>query len=224
MKSSTKPNAEILAVLEAHGLNWQTFTTLRSDSYEKQLAKSSPESLDKFYSLLFLPGIPLELKAAQCPDWPAGTKQDGSKPTTRILSEVATRWNSERCLDVVGEVGKMIAKFRSKISGLPNSQMDNVTDSLCAMLSQEILAAKLEGKDLSQQTKALNQLLKKQKLQQSQQEINLARDKFEFDASKAALAAAATLKIISSNTKLSDVEKIQAARRALFGKLPEAKT
>jgi len=52
--------------------------------------------------------------------------------------------------------------------------------------------------------------------------ITLDRDKFEFNAAKAALANAAQLKTISAS-KLSDVEKIDAARRALFGELPEDK-
>jgi hypothetical protein len=52
------------------------------------------------------------------------------------------------------------------------------------------------------------------------QKAKLEREKFEFDAAKAALAQAAQLKTISAS-KLSDVEKIDAARRALFGELPE---
>ena len=54
----------------------------------------------------------------------------------------------------------------------------------------------------------------------AQQEFKLAREKFEFDAAKAALAQAATLKTISAS-KLSDVEKITQARLALFGELPK---
>lgn len=164
MKQQTKPNSEVLAVLEAHGLSWQTFAALRADSYEQQLAKSSPEDLDKFYSLLFSPGIALELKAQGCPDWPAGTKHDGSKPTPRILSEVASRWNAERALDVVDQVGTMMEKFRVKISKIPGAAVSGVTDSLFTMLSQELVAAKLEGTDLALQTKALDRLLRKQKL------------------------------------------------------------
>jgi hypothetical protein len=164
MKNPNKPNADILTVLEAHGLNWQTFAALRSDSYEQQLAKSSPEDLDKFYSLLFSPGTSLEEKVLKCPDWPSGTRNDGSKPTQRILSEVATRWNSERTLDVVSEVGAMMEKWRAKISKTPNAETSGVTDSLFAMMSQELLASKLEGENLSSMTKALDRLLRKQKM------------------------------------------------------------
>jgi hypothetical protein len=70
-------------------------------------------------------------------------------------------------------------------------------------------ALKKAALDLRQ--KAEDRLVKKAKLE---------REKFEFDAAKAALARAAELKSISAS-KLTDVEKIDAARRALFGALPE---
>ncbi len=49
--------------------------------------------------------------------------------------------------------------------------------------------------------------------------VMLDRDKFQFDAAKAALAKSKELKTISTS-KLSDAEKIDAARQALFGELP----
>jgi len=54
----------------------------------------------------------------------------------------------------------------------------------------------------------------------AERKYQLEREKFEFDSAKAALKASAELKAISAS-KLSDVEKIDAARRALFGELPE---
>ncbi len=162
MNNSAKSNAAILAVLEAYGLNWKTFAALRSDSYEQQLAKSSLEDLDNFYSLIFAPGISLELKAQACPVWPPGTKYAGAKPSQAILSEVATRWNSERTLDVVAEVGKMMEQYHAKLSRTPGAEVSAVTDSLFAMLSQELLKSKLEGENLATKLKTMDRLLRKQ--------------------------------------------------------------
>lgn len=65
--------------------------------------------------------------------------------------------------------------------------------------------------------------LRRQAEQRLVEKDKLAREKFEFDAAKAALAQAAKLKTISAS-KLSDAEKIDQARLALFGELPaEAK-
>ena len=62
--------------------------------------------------------------------------------------------------------------------------------------------------------------VKIQKEQREREQLVLDRQKFEFDAAKLALSAVAQLKTISAS-KLSDVEKIDAARKALFGELPE---
>jgi len=50
-----------------------------------------------------------------------------------------------------------------------------------------------------------------------EKELELARDKFQFDAAKAALAAVGKLKAISTNSKLSASQKIDAVRKQLFG-------
>lgn len=47
--------------------------------------------------------------------------------------------------------------------------------------------------------------------------VTLDRDKFEFDAAKAALDAIDTLRKIKSNSGLTEEEKIQQARLELFG-------
>lgn len=63
--------------------------------------------------------------------------------------------------------------------------------------------------------------LQKQAEARAQQEFLLALEKFQFDAAKKSLEAVKELKTISAS-KLTDVEKIDAARKALFGELPEA--
>ena len=63
-------------------------------------------------------------------------------------------------------------------------------------------------------------VLTAEKLKLQRDSLTLDRDKFQFDAAKAALAAVAEIKNISAS-KLSDTEKIDAARQALFGDLPQ---
>lgn len=52
------------------------------------------------------------------------------------------------------------------------------------------------------------------------QKVTLDRDKFEFDAAAAALKHAAALKVIANDKTLSEADKVNAARRKLFGTLP----
>ena len=53
------------------------------------------------------------------------------------------------------------------------------------------------------------------------QQLSLARDKFQFDAAKAALAKLADLREIANNKGLSDEAKLTQARLKLFGDIPD---
>jgi len=52
------------------------------------------------------------------------------------------------------------------------------------------------------------------------QSASLDRDKFQFDAAKACLAKLPELKAISTNKELSEDQKLEQARLALFGSAP----
>jgi len=60
-----------------------------------------------------------------------------------------------------------------------------------------------------------------QKLALQKQQLAFERDKFEFDASKAALKIWPSIKQISSDKTLSETDKVQAVRQKLFGFLPK---
>lgn len=53
------------------------------------------------------------------------------------------------------------------------------------------------------------------------QQVALDKNKFEFDATRAAMAKLPELKAIASNKALSDDEKLEQARLALFGVAPK---
>lgn len=59
------------------------------------------------------------------------------------------------------------------------------------------------------------------KVELSEKNWELRREKHEFDASTACLKKLPELKLISNNPKLTDREKINQIRRKLFGELPE---
>ncbi|MBQ6132638.1 MAG: hypothetical protein IJI65_00635, partial [Lachnospiraceae bacterium] len=72
-----------------------------------------------------------------------------------------------------------------------------------ALADRRIRAAELKLKTAAQQTK--------------DETLRLAREKFEFDAAKAAMAKAAEIKGISADDSLAADEKIARVRAALFG-------
>jgi hypothetical protein len=62
--------------------------------------------------------------------------------------------------------------------------------------------------------------LKRQAEERSAAQLALVREKFEFDAVKAAIAHAAELKVISADGSIGEREKINRARQLLFSVLP----
>jgi hypothetical protein len=64
----------------------------------------------------------------------------------------------------------------------------------------------------------------KRKAEARQREaLQFNRDKFEFDAVRAAIAHAAALKLISQDSSIDEREKINRARQLLFSVLPDEK-
>ncbi|HEX4350779.1 MAG TPA: hypothetical protein VH251_10335 [Verrucomicrobiae bacterium] len=163
--SLAKNSAETLEVLEAHRLTWQAFAKLRSDSYVQKLARHSPAQFNEFLSLIFAPGLSAREKMAKCPPWPPGSKNEGKTPTLWLVWNATNRLNEGRAMDLASEMNQETKKFLGALAKLPFAQTKEVTEMLCALLSHELLSAKLEqGTKVSEQTKALDSLLRKQKL------------------------------------------------------------
>jgi len=71
------------------------------------------------------------------------------------------------------------------------------------------------------QTKMFDLELKKKAQQTKDEQLKLAREKFEYDAAKRAMEKAALIKGIEADTSLDDDAKILKVRRALFGEVPQ---
>ena len=72
-----------------------------------------------------------------------------------------------------------------------------------ALADKRLKAAELKLKARAQETK--------------DEQLKLAREKFEFDAAKKAMEFAAEIKDVAGDDSLDDDEKIQLVRKALFG-------
>ena len=74
--------------------------------------------------------------------------------------------------------------------------------------------------DVSELTSLLQIILKAEAQQTTKEQLALDREKFEFDASKRALACLPDLKAISNDSTLDEPAKILAVRQRLFGVTP----
>ncbi len=116
--------------------------------------------------------------------------------------------------------------LKAELRELPGLNLDSEQLSKAGQAIFETLAIKNQDSELYTALRRLRQndsalQLKAQhdtkKLQQKDQELKLALDKFEFDGAKAALAQLKELKSIAADRALSEPEKIAAVRLKLFG-------
>lgn len=70
------------------------------------------------------------------------------------------------------------------------------------------------------QAKLIDLDLKRRAQQTKDEQLRLAREKFEYDAAKKAMEKAALIKGIQADTSLDDDAKILKVREALFGEVP----
>lgn len=204
---------------------------LRGEHYLQNL---SAESLEQLRSALSAPGtLPDQRKL--CPTR-VGGRTDGELPPVSLLSEISQAVRqviSLRALKIDDAISET-AKERCRELGLDQSvtnavlrtvgeetlrqRANNLVGPFAISAAQVLLAAEaMRTKGKQEEVKIK---LRERAEDRQSKKLKLDVEKFQFDAAKQALAAVKELKTISAS-KLSDVEKIDAARRALFGELPE---
>ena len=99
----------------------------------------------------------------------------------------------------------------------PNASRQQVRDAGIAFFMTEAAANGDRDGFLDVANLDLNERDGRTKAKFKQEELDFKREKFQFDAAKAALKCVAELKAISSNKNLSEAEKVDQARLKLFG-------
>lgn len=138
----------------------------------------------------------------------------------RFLERMREREAARRVLSV--ETSKRIARGIQKVqvdkklaadmfTGLSVDAASSGNDEAAKMLADA--AAKYAAADLAEKKLELDRAAQATK----EEQLRLAREKFEFDAAKAAMEKASHIRSISTDDSLSADEKISAVRAALFG-------
>ena len=149
-------------------------------------------------------------------DW---LREDGLKVSQRALSEFLSWYADRLALQESNDTLEAFEEFLRKQK--PGWTADKVRDTAIQFFISQTVGQKDVNKFATVVTLDQNERFGKTKAKFKEREITLKENKFQFDAAKLALASVQKLKVISTS-KLSDVEKIDAARRALFGELPES--
>jgi len=155
----------------------------------------------------------------------AWLQADGIKTSSGPLSQFLS-WYSLRQQFAQDEQTSqtLIEQLKKEIPGLTEEQLDELGQRTFSLLS--IRRQDLDGFVTVRSARSRAELERaKLKLREQAEarlagQAKLAREKFQFDAAKAALKCAAELKVISAS-KLSQADKVNQARLKLFGELPE---
>lgn len=211
-------NPELRAVLDKHGLKYAAFEQLQPSSYEHCLARHNVTQLDRFYSVLFSPGMTLAEIREECPPWPRGTPRAGQQPSDSMLSGIAKRWRAELALDSFEEAERFVTRLQGKLAALPAARTEPVTDSLFNLLGQELLESRFTGRPVSEQLAALDRLIAKGKLDNAREETELAKARWMREAAQIVLDALADGRAAEIEaSRSSNTEKLQALGRLMFG-------
>lgn len=111
-------------------------------------------------------------------------------------------------------LGKNVTKDESLIAALKTLATEAALNT-DAKTASALIQSAMAIKDRLQKAEDLDLKAKAQATKDDQ--LKLAREKFEFDAAKKAMEFAAEIKGIAADDALDDDEKIQKVREALFG-------
>jgi len=148
-------------------------------------------------------------------------KADGVKTSAAALSEFLSWYGLQQQFRQDGQTTEsLLEQLKAEVPGLTEEQLDQLgqrTFSLLAIRRQDpdsfVMVRSARSKAELEKAKLK---LREQAEARLAGQAKLAREKFQFDAAKAALKCAAELKTISAS-KLSQADKVNQARLKLFG-------
>ncbi len=149
---------ELVEVLERYGVSVAGFDGLRSDSYEKHIASRSLAELAMVYSGLFRTSGPVEEVQAKLPRWSPEHKKHGDKPPAlSTLMLIKERIRTEQS---VREWRKAKGLIAARAEGGSHDDAREFYQEGMEILAEELLAAKVDGKPISENLKVVDRLLK----------------------------------------------------------------
>lgn len=183
--------------------------------------KSRPSKLDRYAEQL----AELEAEGKKLADMQAWLKAEGCPVSLGRLSDFLASARQERLhqtlFGMIATGARMNNELDAQFEKNPAPEIEQlirVTKTLISSLQVQGVANPdlLELSNTMQKT-----VLDFAKLDLKREELALAQDKFEFNATREAMAKLDTLKAIKADSKLTEEEKMYQARMQLFGSAPE---
>src|SRR4051812_22464202 len=88
-----------------------------------------------------------------------GGEFDGSLPSTKTLSKIATRLRTDQVLVEVEAAQKLMEAVRGKAKALPAVEREETLDAICDLVGNEVIQKTVAGLDPKNRTAAARLLL-----------------------------------------------------------------
>ena len=159
--STTTPTRKAFAALLGHcNIPTHSFDALRNDSYEKHLAQRSLAELEKLYESLLKPGAAYEDIQDPCPRWGQDHRFAGKLPSLVTLRAIRRRILADQALNDLTRQTEFLKSLKKRLTGLPASHQSDIFDATLALMNEELLGARLDGKPLLENLPAVDRILK----------------------------------------------------------------
>ena len=159
--STTPPTRQtLLALLEQYNIPTSSFDALRNDSYEKHLAQRSLAELETFYENLLKPDAPYEKIQAKFPRWGPDHRFAGKLPSVVTLRTIRRRILADQALNNLTHQIEFLKSLKERLTGLPASHQSDTFDATLALMNEELLGARLDGKPLLENLPAVDRVIK----------------------------------------------------------------
>ena len=170
MKTKTPVSRQkLLTLLQHHGIAPAAFDALRADAYEKRLAAHSLTDLDHLYTTLLNPALSYLQMQPLCPPWPSG-RQTGRPPSLQTLCDIKHRLMAEQTVNDLSRMEKLLTTLRHRSTVQSVALQTELFNAIIALLGEELLAAKLDGKPITENLRGVDRLIKVAALRLRQQQ------------------------------------------------------
>jgi hypothetical protein len=137
-----------------------------------------------------------------------------------FVSQLAQSDLESRLFGLVKTGGQMTRELDAAFTSNPAPELAQLIRVVKTLVMNLQIQGATNPEMLDLSNTMLKTVLEFAKLESKEREVNLAVDKFQFDATKLALAKLPELKAIASDRSINEDEKLTQARLALFGFAP----
>jgi len=127
--TTVNPHQQLLAILRRFNISPVTFHGLRSDAYEKHVARRSLTELEQLYAMLFETSMDYRQIQTRCPRWEKGHKFDGQPPSLQTLSTIKRRLLTDRTANHLGrleEFANLLQAHAAELAGeIPSTPLQS---------------------------------------------------------------------------------------------------